>query len=312
MDYRLLGTTGLYVSALGLGCNNFGSRMDAASAAAVVHQALEDGVTFFDTAEAYGNGESEEQLGAALGKRRAEAIIATKFGSAMTPGPGSPGSRYNVLRACGASLRRLQTDYIDVYYLHLPDPKTPVEETLDAMNDLIHQGKVRYIAASNLAGWQVADADHTARRHGYERFAANQVEWSLLSRGVEGDVVPACRHFSVGIVAFQGLASGMLTGKYGRGEPFPSGSRMSLGLPYFNRMVTDDNFDIVDRLTAVAKESGHSLLELAFGWLLSQDDVASVLAGATTPEQVTDNVNASSWRLSRDELESVQDALRGP
>ncbi len=310
MEYRLLGHTGLYVSALGLGCNNFGSRMDAAEAAAVVHQALEEGMTFFDTAEAYGNGVSEEHLGAALGKRRGEATVATKFGSVMTPRPGSPGSRYNVLRACEASLRRLGTDYIDVYYLHMPDPNTPVEETLDAMTDLVHQGKVRYIAASNLAGWQVADADHTARRRGFERFAANQFEWSLLSRGAESDVVPACRHFGVGVVAFQALASGMLTGKYARGEPFPSGSRMSLGLPYFNRMVTDENFDLIDKLSAVLKESGRSILELAFGWLLSQECVASILAGASTPEQVTANVNASSWRLSGDEMAAVEDALR--
>jgi aryl-alcohol dehydrogenase-like predicted oxidoreductase len=231
VEYRQLGHTGLYISALGLGCNNFGSRIDADQASAVANQAFEDGVTLFDTAEAYGNGVSEEYLGAALGRRRSEVVIATKFGSPLRPGPGAPGSRHNVMRACAASLRRLGTDYIDLYYLHMPDPKTPIEETLDAMSDLVHQGKVRYIAASNLASWQVSDADHTARQFRYERFAANQIEWNLLARGVERELVPACRYFGVGVVAYQALASGMLTGKYIRGEPFPAGSRMALGCP---------------------------------------------------------------------------------
>lgn len=309
MELRRLGPTGLQVSVLGLGCVNFGMSIDADQAAAVVHKALEAGITFFDTAEAYGQGASEEHLGAALGKRREEVVIATKFGTSITRGPGAPGSRYNVIRACEGSLRRLGTDYIDVFYLHWPDATTPIEETLDAMNELVHQGKVRYIAASNLLGWHLADADHTARAHALQRFVANQIEWNLLARGVEREVVPACRHFDVGIVAYLPLASGMLTGKYKRGEEPPAGTRMSTGFADCTRVLTEENFDRVDHLSAVAEQRNRTLLELAVGWLLSQAGVSSVLVGATTPEQVEANAKASAWRLTTADLAAVEAAL---
>jgi aryl-alcohol dehydrogenase-like predicted oxidoreductase len=302
-----MGRSGLEVSTIGLGGNNFGARMDVGQVQAVVHAALDEGMTFIDTAEAYSNGASEELLGAALRDRRDEAVIATKFGMSAAPG-GAPGSRSNVLRACEASLRRLGTDRIDLYYLHRPDPTTPVEETLDALSELVRQGKVRYVGGSNMAGWQVADADHLARRHGLQPFVADQVEWSLLARDVEAEVVPACEHFGVGIVPFFPLASGLLTGKYRRDEEPPAGTRLA-GRSRFARVLTDTNFDKVERLTAVAEQGGRTLLELALGWLLSQSSVSSVLAGATSPDQVRANAAASAWRLDADELAAVEAAL---
>ena len=310
MERRQVGRSDLEVSAIGLGGNNFGARMDEAQVRATVHCALDEGITFIDTAEAYSNGASEELLGAALGARRDEAVIATKFGLSAPTGD-APGSRRNVVRACDASLRRLRTDHIDLYYLHRPDPTTPIEETLDALTDLVREGKVRHVAASNLAGWQVADADHLARERGLEPFVADQVEWSLLARHVEAEVVPACRHFGVGVVAFFPLASGLLTGKYRRDEDPPAGTRLAGG-SRFARVLTDTNFDKVERLTAVAEASGRSILEMALGWLLTQPGVASVLAGATSPDQVQANAAATTWRLSTDELEAVEAALRPP
>ena len=308
MESRPVGNSGLTVSALGLGTNNFGMRIETDEAEAVVRQALDEGITHFDTAESYGGGRSEEMLGAALGKRRDEAVIATKFGSPGTPSAGARGSRANVIRACEGSLRRLGTDHIDLYYLHRPDRHTPIEETLDAMNDLVHQGKVRYIGNSAMPGWQVVDADHTARARGLERFVASQIEWSLLVRDVEDEAVPACRHFGVGVVPYFPLASGLLTGKYHRGEAFPEGSRFA-AIPRMASFASDANFARVERLTAVAHASDRSILELAICWLLSQDGVASVLTGATRPEQVTANAAASTWRLDADELAAVDAAL---
>ena len=309
MEYRQLGRSGLTVSALGLGCNNFGMRIDAELSAAVVHQSLEDGITFFDTAEMYGGGKSEEFLGTALGKRRDEVVIATKFGGPGSAGVFAPGARRNIIRACEDSLRRLGTDYIDLYYQHYPDLKTPIEETLEALTDLVGQGKVRYIASLNVVGWQIADADHLAAERGLQRFTGCQIEWSLLNRAVEAEIVPACRHFDLGVVPYFPLASGLLTGKYHRGQEFPVGSRLAAS-SYFAAVATDENFDRVERLTSVAGDSGRTILELAICWLLSQEGVSSVLTGATSAEQVTANVNASEWRLTGDELTAVAEALR--
>src|SRR5437879_2977264 len=228
MDYRQLGRSGLTVSAVGLGCNNFGMRIDADASTAVVQQALDAGITFFDTAEMYGGGKSEEFLGTALGKQREDVVIATKFGGPQGPGPKqAPGGRRNVIRACEDSLRRLGTDYIDLYYLHYPDARTPIEETLEAMTDLVGQGKVRYIANSNMAGWQIVEADHAASDRGLQRFVGAQVEWSLLNRKVEHEVIPACAQYGIGVVPYFPLASGLLTGKYTRGEEFPEGTRLA-------------------------------------------------------------------------------------
>jgi aryl-alcohol dehydrogenase-like predicted oxidoreductase len=312
MEQRQLGRSGLALSVLGLGCNNFGMKIEADEAAAVVGAALDAGITHFDSAETYGMGRSEEMLGAALGKRRGEAIIATKFGSPGTKGTvGARGSRSNVIRACEGSLRRLGTDYIDLYYLHRPDPYTPIEETLDALSDLVHQGKVRYIGNSAMPGWQLTDAEHTSRVGRYQRFVGAQIEWSLLVRDVEKEMVPSARHFGLGIVPYFPLASGLLTGKYHRGEAFPEGSRFA-AIPRMASFASDDNFALVERLTAVAHASDRSILELALCWLLSQEGVTSVIAGATTPEQVTANVAASGWRLDADELAAVDAVLTPP
>jgi aryl-alcohol dehydrogenase-like predicted oxidoreductase len=307
MEYRQLGRSGLTVSAVGLGCNNFGMRIDAEATDKVVHQSLDEGITFFDTAEMYGGGKSEEFLGAALGARRDEVVIATKFGGPRSAGVYAPGSRRNVVNAVEGSLRRLGTDYIDLYYQHYTDPNTPVEETLEALTDLVGQGKVRYIASSNVTGWMVADADHLAANRGLQRFTGCQIEWSLLNRFVENEIVPACQKFELGIVPYFPLASGLLTGKHQRGVPFAEDSRMSNA--YFASAATDENWDRIERLTKVAEDAGHTILELAICWLLSQPGVSSVLTGATKPEQVTSNVASSDWRLSTTELAAVAEAL---
>jgi aryl-alcohol dehydrogenase-like predicted oxidoreductase len=309
MEYRQLGRSGLTVSAVGLGCNNFGMRIDAEATDKVVHQSLDEGITFFDTAEMYGGGKSEEFLGAALGARRDEVVIATKFGGPRSAGVYAPGSRRNVVNAVEGSLRRLGTDYIDLYYQHYTDPNTPVEETLEALTDLVGQGKVRYIASSNVTGWMVADADHLAANRGLQRFTGCQIEWSLLNRFVENEIVPACQKFELGIVPYFPLASGLLTGKHQRGVPFAEDSRMSNA--YFASAATDENWDRIERLTKVAEDAGHTILELAICWLLSQPGVSSVLTGATKPEQVTSNVASSDWRLSTTELAAVAEALAG-
>ncbi|NKY51288.1 aldo/keto reductase [Nocardia vermiculata] len=309
MEYRQLGRSGLTVSALGLGCNNFGMRIDQEQSAAVVHRALDSGITFFDTAQMYGQGTSERFLGAALGARRSDVVVATKFGARRPDGPDqAPGSRRNIVRECEQSLRRLGTDYIDLYYQHFHDPRTPIEETLGALDDLVRQGKVRYIASSNLAGWQLADADHVAANLGSARFIGSQVEWSLLKRAAEAEIVPACRRFDVGIVPYFPLASGLLTGKYTAGRAFPAGSRMA-EVPRLAGDATEENFALIDRLSAVARSLDHTILELAICWLLSRSVVSSVITGATTPEQLSANVDASGWRLGPEEFAAVEEAF---
>jgi aryl-alcohol dehydrogenase-like predicted oxidoreductase len=309
MEFRRTGSSGLVVSVVGLGCNNFGMRIDADASRAVVDAAFDEGITFFDTADIYGGGQSEEFLGQALQGRRDEAVIATKFGAPTGKGPyRSGGSRRYVVGACEASLRRLGTDHVDLYYLHYPDAATPIDETLSALDDLVHQGKARYVASSNFAAWQLVEAELTAGARGTERFVACQVEWNLLQRTVEREVVPACRRYDIGIVPYFPLASGLLTGKYQRGEAFPEGSRLD-AMPYFASVATDANFDTIDRLAAVARDAGRGLVDLAMSWLACQAGVCSVLVGATRPEQVKANVGATDWQLSTDELAAVAEAL---
>lgn len=299
------------MSAIGLGCNNFGSRLDAAGAAKVVAECLEVGVNFFDTADVYGGGASEEFLGQALAGRRDEVVVATKFGASVASAGGDrSSSRRTVVAACEASLRRLGTDYLDLYYQHFPDPKTPVTETLDALDDLVRSGKVRYLASSNYAGWQVAQADHVSRERAGSRFVATQAEWSLLRRDVEREVVPACAAYGVGLVPYFPLASGLLTGKYRRGQAFPEGSRLASS-PRFGAAATDEAFDVVERVEAVARSAGRSLLDVSIAWLLHQPVVPSVIAGATTPEQVRANAATADVHLSEDELRSVGEAAAG-
>jgi aryl-alcohol dehydrogenase-like predicted oxidoreductase len=310
MEHRRVGNSGLQVSVAGLGCNNFGGRLDAAATESVVHAALDLGVTLFDTADMYGGrGGSEELLGRALASNRDEVVIATKFARRMGDGPFQRGaSRRYIVHAVEASLRRLGTDRIDLYQQHCPDADTPIDETLAALDDLVRAGKVLYIGSSNFAGWQIAEADAVARAGGGTRFVSAQNEWSLLRRAVEREVVPASAHHGVSVLPFFPLASGMLTGKYRRGEEPPEGTRLAAwggGAGW----TTDANFDKVDALAAVAEARGHGVGELALAWLAAQPVVCSVIAGATSPEQLKANVTALEWRLDADDLAAVEQAL---
>ena len=305
MEFRRLGRSGLVVSVVGLGTNNFGMKLDAAESRAVVDAALDEGITLFDTADSYGA--SEQRLGEALVGRRDDVVLATKFGSdvrnrGLSNGEdwGARGSRRYVLRACEASLRRLRTDWIDLYQLHRPDPSTPIEETLSALDDLVRAGKVRYVGSSNFAGWQVADAEWTSRTRGLTRFVSAQNEYSLLERGIEADLVPALDHFGIGLLPYFPLASGLRTGKYRRGEAPPPGSRIAA----WGResTLTDRLFDTLDSLEALAHTRGVELLDVAIGGLAAMPTVASVIAGATSPEQVAANVRAGTWKPTTDDL----------
>lgn len=309
MEYRHLGRSGLEVSAAGLGCNNFGRRCDVAETRAVVAKALDLGVTLFDTADVYGDGLSEEYLGKALEGRRGDVIVATKF--AMGPdGPMRRGaSRGYILRAAEASLKRLGTDYVDLYQIHFPDAGTPIEETLRALDDLVRSGKVRYLGCSNFTGWQVVEAAWVTRTEHLSPLISAQNHYHLLDRRIERELVPACERYGLGILPYFPLASGLLTGKYRRGETPPQGTRLAEGR-FAERLLTDENFDRLEKLEAFAREAGHPLLDLAVGWLASQPHVASVIAGATRPEQVEQNVRAAGWKLSGEERVRVAELTR--
>jgi len=307
MEHRRLGESGLKVSEIGLGCNNFGMRVDQAATDAVVDAAIDHGVTFFDTADVYGgHGKSEEMLGHALKGKRHQVVLATKFAMSMGDGPDKQGgSRRYVMEAVEASLRRLQTDYIDLYQMHRPDPDTTVEETLGALDDLVRQGKVRYIGNSNFTGWQIADADWIARSGRMNRFVSAQNNYSLLERRVEYEVTPSCERFGLGVLPFFPLASGLLTGKYRRGEPPAEGTRLAAWGPRAAQALNARNFDRIEALSSWAAERGRSLLDLAFAWLLGHPVVSSVIAGATRPEQVAANSATAAWKLSPDEVAEV-------
>jgi len=315
MSYRRLGTSGLVVSVVGVGCNNFGRKLDADGTREVVDAALDAGITLFDTADIYGtpHGTSEQLLGAALKGRRDEVVLATKFGMDMAGLNGNDfgarGSRRYVVRAVEASLRRLETDYIDLYQLHEPDPATPIEETLAALDDLVHSGKVRYLGNSNFAGWQIADADWTARAANLTPFISAQNRYSLLQRQVEAEVVPACEQFGLGLLPFFPLDSGLLSGKYRRGETPPDGTRLSLDR--YQRFLDGADWDAIEALTAFGAERGHSLLEVAIAGLAARPAVTSVIAGATTAEQVHANAAAANWQLSADDLAALDASLEG-
>ena len=312
MEYRNLGDSGLKISLAGLGCNNFGMRCDTEQTRAVVHRALDEGVTFFDTADIYGNrGGSEELLGKALGKRRREVVVATKFGMAMGSGPYERGaSRRYIMAAAEASLRRLDTDYLDVYQLHQPDPDTPQEETLAALDDLVRAGKVRYLGNSNFSGWQVADADWISRTRSLARYVSAQNQYNLLDRRIERDLVPACQKFGLGMLPYFPLASGFLTGKYRRGAEPPEGTRLAVMQPMAKQVMTEQNFATLERLEEFARGRGHTLVELAMSWLACQPVVSSVISGATRPEQVTENVKACGWKLTDEERKQVDAITR--
>jgi aryl-alcohol dehydrogenase-like predicted oxidoreductase len=308
MRYRPLGNSGLLVSVVGLGCNNFGGRLDLPRTKDVIDAAIDEGITLFDTADIYGNkGGSEELMGQALqGGRRDKIVLATKWGHQNTdmgygPAAGAKGGRSYIRIALEHSLRRLQTDHIDLYQLHTPDPTTPLDETLAALTELVDEGKVRYIGSSNFAGWQIADVAHVAAEGGYAPFVSAQNHYSLLEREVEAEVVPAAEAFGVGILPFFPLANGLLTGKIRRGEQIPGDSRLSGRDDY----ITDDKLDRVEALEKWGAEHGHSLLDIAIAGLAAQPAVGSVIAGATKPEQVKANAAAADWEPTDDEVADI-------
>ena len=304
---RTLGSSDIAVSAVGIGCNAFGTRIDQAQTTAVVDAAIEHGVTFFDTADTYGRGRSEELLGAALQGRRDQVVLATKFGMDMGGVNGDDGGRRGsatyVRTAVEASLRRLGTDHIDLYQLHTPDPSTPLEETLGAMTELVVEGKVRAIGSSNLQAWQAVDAAWISRTEGLESFVTAQNEYSLYNRTAEVELVPACLALGVGILPYFPLAYGLLTGKYRRGEAAPDGSRLS-AQAQASRLDGAD-WDRIEALQAFAAARDISILELAVGGLAAQPAVTSVIAGVTRPEQVAANAAAAGWTPTADDLEEL-------
>ena len=306
MQIRPFGTTNLKVSAVGLGCNNFGGRLDREETRQVVHAALDAGITLFDTADIYGNrGDSERWLGEALGARRKDIVLVTKFGLPMDgTGRRQGGSRRYVPRALEASLKRLKTDWVDVYYFHRPDPETPIAETLAALDDVVRAGKVRHIACSNFPAAQIHAAQAAARTKGSTPFVATQEQYNLLAREIERDVIPAITAEKLTLLPYFPLASGMLTGKYRLGKPLPEGTRLS-NARYSDRFLNDDNLRTVERLQAFCAARERTLLQLAFGWLLAKPFVSSVIAGASTPEQLRQNAAAVGWDLDAEDVAEV-------
>jgi aryl-alcohol dehydrogenase-like predicted oxidoreductase len=309
MQIRKLGSSDLAVSAIGLGANNFGGRIDFKATQAVVHKALDLGITLIDTADSYGNrGGSEEELGRTLGSRRKDVVLATKFGMPMDDAGKLRGaSRRYITTAVEASLKRLRTDWIDLYQLHRPDAQTPIEETLRALDELVRQGKVRHIGCSNLDATQVVAAQEAAVRHGLTPFISCQDEYSLLARDIERELIPTMTARGLGLLPYFPLAGGFLTGKYRRGAPPPKGARLAYSQHHADQFVNKRNWGIVEKLEDFASRRGRTMLELAFGWLLGKPVVASVIAGASTPEQVEANVRASGWVLSPQELSELDD-----
>jgi len=307
MRTRKLGNSGLAVSAVGLGCNNFGGRMDFDATRRVVHKALDLGITLFDTADSYGNqGGSEDFIGRLLGDRRKDILLATKFGLPMGEGGKRQGaSRRYITQAVEASLRRLRTDWIDLYQLHRPDPLTPLEETLRGLDDLVRHGKVHHIGCSNLGATEVDAAQTAAKRHGLTAFVSCQDEYSLLARRIERDLLPAMQKLGLGLLPYFPLASGLLTGKYMPGVPLPQNARLGYSRRHADDFISERNWDKVGKLNAFAAGRGHTLLEVAFGWLLSKPLTASVIAGASTPEQLAQNVQAASTTLSSADLSEL-------
>ncbi|MEN3384939.1 MAG: hypothetical protein V7608_4983 [Hyphomicrobiales bacterium] len=310
MTLRNLGKSGLRVSLVGLGCNNFGGRMDLESSTKVIHRAIDAGITLFDTADAYGNqGGSETVLGQVLGERRKDIVLATKFGLPMDEGEKNGASRRYIMSAVEASLRRLKTEWIDLYQVHRHDPLTPIEETLETLTDLVRAGKVRYFGCSNFTAAQMTEAQWAAKHHGLHGFVSAQDEYSLLKRGLDTENLPMMERYGLGLLPYFPLASGLLTGKHSRGA-LAAGSRLTT--PAFTgRFTTDANFDIVEKLDAFVKARGRTLLELAFSWLAARPTVGSVIAGATKPEQIEANVKATGWALSAEDMAEIDKITKG-
>ena len=311
MELRNLGRSGLRVSLVGLGCNNFGMRLDANQTADVVNAALDAGITLFDTADMYGSrGDSERFLGKALGAKRSEIVLASKFGMAMDDeGVKIGAARRYIMQAVEDSLSRLGTDWIDLYQLHQFDPLTPIDETLRALDDLIRDGKVRYVGSSNLPAWRSTEAEFIARELGTNKFISCQEEWNVLNRAIEQDVVPMMETYGLGMLPYFPLASGLLTGKYKK-DSMPEGARLTDMPRFANRgYVTESNFAKVEKLENFANQRGHSVLELAFSWLAAQKVTGSVIAGATKPEQIKSNVSAANWKMTAEELAEIDELL---
>ncbi len=304
MEFRQLGKSGLTVSVVGLGCNNFGVRCDFEQTEDVINAAIENGITFFDTADIYGgHGGSESFMGMILKGRREQIVLGSKFGMDMGTSDVARGSRRYVRKAIEASLRRLHTDYLDLYQFHEPDPHTPIEETLSALDELVKEGKVRYIGSSNFAGWQIAEAELVSQAKNSERFISAQNHYSLIEHSVEKEVVPACMNFGIGVLPYYPLASGLLTGKFRRGEEPPQGTRLSGRREELEKA----DWDVIDGLADLAKSLGGSLLDLSISALAAKPAVSSVIAGATRPEQVATNVKAIELKLSDDDMAKVRE-----
>lgn len=310
MEYRRLGNSGLKVSEIGLGGNNFGKNTDEETSLNIIKNALEMGINFIDTADIYNQGKSEEIVGKAVKGRRTQVTIASKFGHSMSVSPEQQGgSRSYVIKAIDASLKRLNTDYIDLYYLHQPDSQTPIQETLRALDDLVRAGKVRYIGCSNFAAWQLCEAMWTSRVGNLEPFIAVQSKYNLLDRSIEPEVVPCCQAYGVGVIPWGPLSSGFLTGKYRRGQAAPAGTRLANPMPYHAGIISEANFDKLEKFEAFASERGHSVGELALAWLLSHPWLSSVIAGATSKEQLSANIAAADWKLTQEDIEQLNEIL---
>ena len=315
MQQRNLGNSGLKVSLVGLGCNNFGGdRCDFEASRKVIHKALDLGITLIDTADTYGNrGDSERILGDCLGGRRQDVVLATKCGLPMDAAGNLKGaSRRYIMSAIDSSLKRLKTDWIDLYIIHRPDPQTPIEETLRTLDDLVRAGKVRYTGCSTFAAWQVVEAQWAAKYHNLNHFMTCQDQYNLLARGIEKDLEPVMQSYGLGLIPHTPLAAGLLSGKYQRNEPMPAGARMTREKRQAERWLNNANWEVVERLSALCKARGHTLLELAMSWLASRPLVASIIAGATSPEQLELNARAVEWRLGAEDLAAIDKAtLRG-
>ena len=312
MEYRPLGRSGLMVSELCLGCMTFGREIDEAASAKMIHTYLEAGGNFIDTADVYSKGTSEEITGRALRTVRDDVVLATKVRSAMGKGPNDVGaSRKHIAQACEASLTRLGTDYIDLYQVHAWDGLTPLEETLSALTDLVHQGKVRYLGVSNFSGWQIAKAAAVSGTRGFERFVSLQPQYSLVERHIEYDVVPACLEEGLGIIPWGPLGQGWLTGKYRRGRPPPEGTRIATAAEDFEeawgKRATERNWRIVDEVGAIAGECGRSCAQVALNWLLRRPGVTSPIVGATKLEQLEDNLAAVGWSLPDEQVRRLDE-----
>jgi aryl-alcohol dehydrogenase-like predicted oxidoreductase len=312
VEHRELGSSGLSVSLVGLGCNNFGGRIGVEETRAVVDRSLELGINFFDTADVYGNkGGSEDCLGQVMGDRRKDIILATKFAMPMSDDPTMRGaSRDYIVKACEASLKRLKTDWIDLYQVHQPDTETPIEETMGALDDLIKQGKVRHIGSSNYSADQLDEAQDVASGNGWAGFVSCQDHYSLLAREIDEALLPAITRRGLGLLPYFPLASGFLTGKYSRTNPPPEGTRMANMPKLAERYMTEQNWDIVEALDAFARRNDRTLLELAFAWLAARPKVSSVIAGATHPDQVSQNAAAVGWMLSPGDMAEI-DTITG-